>query len=69
MDSAQGIGRSRGGLSTKVHLIVDAMGLLLTFEITEGQRRLGPDVAQFRVRQSVYGHGHGHAYGENANRI
>jgi transposase len=34
----QGIGRSRGGLSTKVHLIVDALGLPLTFEITEGQR-------------------------------
>jgi transposase len=35
---AQAIGRSRGGLSTKVHLIVDALGLPLTFEITEGQR-------------------------------
>ena len=35
---AQGIGRSRGGLSTKVHLIVDALGLPLTFKITEGQR-------------------------------
>ena len=33
-----GIGRSRGGLSTKVHLIVDALGLPLTFDITEGQR-------------------------------
>lgn len=36
--SVQGIGRSRGGLSTKVHLVVDAFGLPLTFEITEGQR-------------------------------
>lgn len=35
--AAQGIGRSRGGLSTKVHLVVDALGLPLTFEITEGQ--------------------------------
>ena len=34
----EGIGRSRGGLSTKVHLIVDALGLPLTFKITEGQR-------------------------------
>ncbi len=34
----QGIGRSRGGLSTKVHVVVDALGLPLTFEITEGQR-------------------------------
>ncbi len=31
-------GRSRGGLSTKVHLVVDALGLPLTFELTEGQR-------------------------------
>lgn len=36
--AAQGIGRSRGGPSTKVHLLVDALGLPLTFEITEGQR-------------------------------
>jgi IS5 family transposase len=34
----QGIGRSRGGPSTKVHLVVDALGLPLIFEITEGQR-------------------------------
>lgn len=33
-----GIGRSRGGLSTKVHLVVDALGLPLAFEITAGQR-------------------------------
>jgi len=35
---ANAIGRSRGGLSTKVHLVVDALGLPLAFEITEGQR-------------------------------
>ena len=37
---AQGnaIGKSRGGPSTKVHLIVDALGLPVAFEITEGQR-------------------------------
>lgn len=33
-----GIGRSRGGATTKVHLVVDALGLPLAFEITEGQR-------------------------------
>ena len=33
-----GIGRSRGGPSTKVHLVADALGLPLTFEVTEGQR-------------------------------
>jgi len=32
------IGRSRGGPSTKVHLIVDALGLPVAHEITEGQR-------------------------------
>lgn len=35
---ANAIGRSRGGWSTKVHLVVDALGLPLAFEITEGQR-------------------------------
>jgi transposase len=39
----QGLGRSRGGLSTKVHLVVDALRLPITFEITEGQRH---DIAQ-----------------------
>ncbi|WP_437833949.1 IS5 family transposase [Sorangium sp. So ce1153] len=34
----QGIGRSRGGFSTKIHLIVDALGSPLEFAITEGQR-------------------------------
>lgn len=32
------IGRSRGGFSTKVHLVVDALGTPLCFAITEGQR-------------------------------
>ncbi len=36
--AAQAIGRSRGGLTTKVHLVVDALGLPLAFRITEGQR-------------------------------
>ena len=34
----QAIGRSRGGATTKVHLVVDALGLPLAFRITEGQR-------------------------------
>jgi transposase len=34
----QGIGRSRGGATTKVHLVVDALGLPLTFAVTQGQR-------------------------------
>ena len=32
------MGRSRGGLSTKIHVVVDALGLPLVFDITEGQR-------------------------------
>jgi transposase len=36
--AVQGIGRSRGGATTKVHLVVDALGLPLAFELTEGQR-------------------------------
>lgn len=35
---AQAIGRSRGGATTKVHLVVDALGLPIEFEITVGQR-------------------------------
>ena len=34
----QAIGRWRGGLTTKVHMVVDALGLPVDFEITEGQR-------------------------------
>lgn len=33
-----GIGRSRGGLTTKVHLVVDGLGLPLAFEVTDGNR-------------------------------
>jgi putative transposase len=32
------IGRSRGGPTTKVHLVVDALGLPVAFEITAGNR-------------------------------
>jgi len=36
--AVHGIGRSRGGATTKVHLVVDALGLPLAFEVTEGNR-------------------------------
>jgi transposase len=42
------IGRSRGGPSTKVHLVVDALGLPVAFTLTEGQRNditAAPDLA------------------------
>jgi len=48
--AAQGIGRSRGGLSTKCHLVVDALGLPITFEITEGQRHDSKAAAQLVAR-------------------
>lgn len=35
--AAHAIGRSRGGPSTKVHLVVDALGLPLVFALSEGQ--------------------------------
>lgn len=35
---AEAIGRSRGGRSTKVHLVVDALGLPIDFAITVGER-------------------------------
>ena len=44
------MGRSRGGLTTKVHLIVDAIGLPLRFQVTEGERHDSlPAKALFRA--------------------
>ncbi len=34
---ARAIGRSRGGLTTKIHAAVDALGLPIRFELTSGQ--------------------------------
>ena len=34
---ANGIGRSRGGPTTQVHLVVDALGLPVAFKLTVGQ--------------------------------
>lgn len=33
----QALGRSRGGLTTKIHMLADALGRLLQFRITAGQ--------------------------------
>lgn len=35
--SAQAIGRSRGGRTTKIHVVVDDRGRIIAFEITPGQ--------------------------------
>jgi transposase len=34
----QAIGRSRGGRSTKIHAVADALGRLIAFDLTPGQR-------------------------------
>ena len=36
------MGRSRGGLTTKLHAVVDANGLPIVLKLTEGQARDGP---------------------------
>lgn len=33
----EGFGRSRGGLTTKIHAVIDANGLPLQIAITDGQ--------------------------------
>jgi transposase len=39
------MGRSRGGLTTKIHAVVDAKGLPITLKLTEGQAHDGRSAA------------------------
>jgi transposase len=39
------MGRSRGGLTTKIHALVDACGLPILLKITEGQAHDGRSAA------------------------
>lgn len=39
------MGRSRGGLTTKIHALVDANGLPIALKLTEGQAHDGPSAA------------------------
>lgn len=39
------MGRSRGGLTTKIHALVDAQGLPILLKLTEGQAHDGPAAA------------------------
>ena len=39
------MGRSRGGLTTKIHALVDAQGLPIMLKLTEGQAHDGPAAA------------------------
>ena len=43
--SANAIGRSRGGPTTKLHALVDGLGRLVAFIITPGQRGDAPVAA------------------------
>lgn len=40
----EGLGRSRGGLSTKIHLVVDGRGLPMRFLLTPGQAGENPQL-------------------------
>jgi transposase len=52
---AEGFGRSRGGLTSKIHLIVDALGLPLDFSITGGDRHdITQAVELLKNKQSTY---------------
>ncbi len=39
------MGRSRGGLTTKIHALVDALGLPIGLKLTEGQAHDGRSAA------------------------
>ncbi|WP_434784554.1 IS5 family transposase [Paenibacillus polymyxa] len=47
----QAIGRSRGGLSTKIHAVVDALGNPLRFELTGGQAH--DSVQGYEILQTI----------------
>lgn len=47
----QGIGKSRGGNTTKIHLVVDSGGLPVHFELSAGQIH---DMAHAERRCSIY---------------
>ena len=44
------MGRSRGGLTTKIHALVDACGLPILLKITEGQAHDGRSAADLAER-------------------
>ena len=54
-DDDQAIGRSRGGLSTKIHALVDALGRPLAFLLTPGQAHdlIGADALLPQMRADL----------------
>ena len=53
--SAQGLGVSRGGLSTKIHILTDGNGLPLSFTVTPGQAHESTQVEALLEGVSVGG--------------
>jgi hypothetical protein len=47
------MGRSRGGLTTKIHALVDANGLPIAIKLTEGQAHGSSEGILFHFRLSV----------------
>ena len=48
------MGRSRGGLTTKIHALVDANGLPVVLKLTEGQAHDGRSAADMLAFPSLY---------------
>ncbi|MFJ8195252.1 transposase [Streptomyces sp. NPDC096094] len=54
------LGRSRGGLTTKIHLAVDACFYVLATVVTAGQRAVAPVFTEIMARIRVPRIGGGH---------
>ena len=50
------MGRSRGGLTTKVHALVDADGLPVALKLSEGQAHDGPAAADMFDTVGAWAH-------------
>src|SRR3954447_24987636 len=48
VDDDQALGRSRGGVSTKIHILVDALGNPVEFTLTGGQEADVPQAEPLR---------------------
>jgi transposase len=48
------MGRSRGGLTTKIHAVVDANGLPIALKLTEGQAHDGRSAADILLADRAY---------------
>ena len=50
----QALGRSRGGFTSKIHAVVDALGNLLAFTVTAGQYSEYPQAEDCQIRHFLY---------------